>query len=687
MIDNLKQSGFEVDGVQLDRDNHEFMLALEYALHTNSSLYLTGKAGSGKTTFLKYLRKVTAKKMVVLAPTGVAAVNAEGQTIHSFFGIEHTPYVPNDKRLRTTAPPDDPDRSTIFQHFAFNDNKRTLIRNLELMVIDEVSMVRADLLDVVDTILRVYRSSYLPFGGVQVILIGDAFQLPPVVKGEDKNILYQFYDSEFFFSSKVIQRNKLLYIELKKIYRQSERDFIDLLNRVRVNQMIQDDFRVLDSRYDSAFHPDDNDNYIILATTNARVSQVNDDKLSALDTPLVTYTAEIKDDFPVDKRPTETNLQLKVGAQVMIIRNNWSNSIYNGMIGTVKATADNAVFVEVDGPHGEKREVAITQEIWENVIFKWNAKEKCVEKTVIGTFTQFPLRLAWAITVHKSQGMTFERVIADVGNSFASGQVYVALSRCTSLNGLVLSSRISPWSVRTDKKVLRFAQDETPETLLTEQLSGSKADYYYGEARRAFYSKKVGKSIEYLYTAIQFRNDIQTKEFKRFISVWMTKLFRSEKEETRLAKESQKLHKEIDLHKSTIEDLQNKLKQAIDAGNESEQTIHNQQTIINRQKNTIKKADLQCQELGRLNEEQKKTISEQEDSIKGYKRKLTEAKRKNEQQLQTIQEQTAAIEKKDDLIRFLNQRINGLEKINKEKEAEIERVSSITWLQKLFGKK
>lgn len=280
MTDNIES--FSVDGIQLDRENQEFMMALEYALYTNTSIYLTGKAGSGKTTFLKYLREVTVKNMVVLAPTGVAAVNAGGQTIHSFFKIAPSLYVPNDKRLRTSAPSGDSDQSTVYENFQYNNDKRKIIRSLELLVIDEVSMVRADLLDVVDTLLRIYRKSSLPFGGVQVILIGDTFQLPPVVVGEERDLLYRFYESEFFFSAKVIQRNKPLYIELKKIYRQNEKDFIDLLNRVRANQLLPDDFRTLNRKLNPNFRSGENDHYIILATTNNRVAEVNDTKLEEL---------------------------------------------------------------------------------------------------------------------------------------------------------------------------------------------------------------------------------------------------------------------------------------------------------------------------------------------------------------------------------------------------------------------
>lgn len=524
---NEETDPFEVDGIKLDPDNQEFQYALQFALESNRNLYLTGKAGSGKTTFLKYLRKVTNKNMVVVAPTGVAAVNAGGQTIHSFFRIAPSLYTPNDKRLRRYAPPGDEDQSTIYDNFQYNKEHLKIIQNLELLVIDEVSMVRADLLDVVDTLLRVYRKNYRPFGGVQVILIGDTFQLPPVVKGEDKDLLMMFYDSEFFFSAKVIQQNKPLYIELKKIYRQNERDFIDLLNRVRVNNMIPADFQTLARRYNPSFVPAENDNYIILATKNDRVNEVNDRKLAELTTPLKEYIAKVEDEFPEKDRPTDTELHLKVGAQVMFVKNDRDKRFYNGKLGVVKGTNDDEVKVEIENGQGIRKTLSISRETWKKVEYSWDEENKCIIEKVVGTFTQFPLRLAWAITVHKSQGLTFEKVIADIGDSFASGQVYVALSRCTSMNGLVLLSPITPRTVKTDPRVLQFAQNETPETLLTEQLSTSKADFYYGEARKAFHAHDANKMVECFRTAIKYRNDIETDTFRRYISTWAGRLFQT----------------------------------------------------------------------------------------------------------------------------------------------------------------
>lgn len=460
----------EVDGIRLDPNNEEFMEALALAQATDKNLYITGKAGSGKTFFLKYLKSVCSKDMAILAPTGVAAINAGGQTIHSFFGLAPSLYVPNDKRFSDFIKADDVEKASVLDHYTFSGEKAKIMKALDMIIIDEVSMVRADLMDAVDMILRMYRRNNLPFGGVQMIFIGDAFQIPPVVESKDSSLLHRFYESEHFFDSRVLRANPPLYLEFKKIYRQKDRTFIDLLNRVRVSDMRKEDYQLLNSRFKPGFLPDENDSYIMLATTNRRVSEYNNYRLSELPGEERVYVASSDGDFSYRDSPADVELCLKQGAQVMFVKNNKDKGYFNGKLGKVVDMEDSFISVEVDTEDGDKRVISVAREVWKSVKYTWNDVEGCVEEETIGSFEQFPLRLAWAVTVHKSQGLTFEKVIADIGDSFASGQAYVALSRCTSFDGLVLLSPVTPMSIRTDPKVLEFAKSETPEDDVYELL-------------------------------------------------------------------------------------------------------------------------------------------------------------------------------------------------------------------------
>lgn len=352
-------------GLKLDETNEEFKYALEYALYTNNNIYLTGKAGTGKTTFLHYLKQVSNKKIAVLAPTGIAAIKVGGQTIHSFFQIPPSVYVPNDHRLRTKAPANDKDRSTLYDHFKYTKERQQLINNIDMIVIDEVSMVRCDLLDVMDSLLRTFRRNPYPFGGVQMLFVGDVFQLPPVVPPDDNVILKQFYKSEFFFSAHAMQQvlPTLCYIELKKIYRQNELNFINLLNRVRENKVLQEDYNTLHSRLIQGFNPSTDDNYITLVTTNKKALEINNNKLNSLSTTPRKYTAEIDGTFPTEIYPTEKILDLKVEAQVMFIRNNKRLGVYNGMIGTISEMKANEITVTVSDDNGKKRNITTPREI------------------------------------------------------------------------------------------------------------------------------------------------------------------------------------------------------------------------------------------------------------------------------------------------------------------------------------
>jgi len=517
-----------VDGIELDKTNTLFFNAAKLVLETEQKIiYLTGKAGTGKTTFLKYIRSIFKGNMVVLAPTGVAAVNARGQTIHSFFQIKPSVYVPNDVRLRKKANPDEEDKSTIYDHFKYSPERLNIIRGLELMIIDEISMVRCDLLDVIDRLLRIYRKKEsVPFGSVQVILIGDTFQLPPVAPSNEWGILKNFYDSRFFFSSKVIKDNKPIYIELKKIYRQKEEEFIELLNRVRINQVGQNELDILNSRYNPKFTPYINSNYITLATHNRIADGINQTRLDELQTELKLFEATVSGIFDNQDMPTDRVLHLKEGAQIMFAKNDSGKKYCNGTIAKINKIEEYSIIVEFEN----KQEIIVEKQTWENITYSWNEELKKVEEKVIGSFTQFPVKLAWAITVHKSQGKTFEKVIADLGTSFEHGQVYVALSRCSTLSGLILKSRITRDNIIIDKKALEFAKTETPEDVIIQEFEKGKADKLYKKCRDAFDNNSSDEMLKYLDEAIKVRDDRETLKFKQYVRVKLKLFYKYKKE-------------------------------------------------------------------------------------------------------------------------------------------------------------
>jgi ATP-dependent exoDNAse (exonuclease V) alpha subunit len=445
--------------VQIDSQNKEFTQAVEIVLNQRKSLFLTGRAGSGKTYFLKYIKEQCneqGRNVAVVAPTGIAALNAGGQTIHSFFQVPISIFPPDDKRLRIRVPSDDTDKVSIYNIFTYHETRKNIIKNLDLLIIDEVSMLRCDLLDLIDQLLRVFRGKdkdleNTPFGGVQVVLIGDPFQLPPVTISTDWDILEQYYESPWFFSSKAFASITEL-IELQKIYRQTDKKFIELLNKVRDNSVEFNDLQQLNERYNPTFkNRDKSKKYMNITTHNNAAERENERELQKLPAELHTFLGRVQGVFPQNNLPAPLYLSLKEGAQVMLVKNDSNHKYVNGSLGEITGIEDGEITIKLDNGLTFELEKAT----WNNIEYVWNRSKKRIEENVIGKFIQFPLKLAWCITVHKSQGLTFDYVIADLSAAFATGQVYVALSRCTSLDGLVLKTEI-PYAIKTDMQVLNF---------------------------------------------------------------------------------------------------------------------------------------------------------------------------------------------------------------------------------------
>lgn len=444
----------------IDPNNKTFKAALFLIEETNFNLFLTGKAGTGKTTFLRYIRKYVRKKMAIVAPTGVAAVNAGGMTIHSLFHIPPSVYPPNDPRLRGRAEPDNPGVS-IRSHFKMSQQRRKLFKELELLVIDEVSMVRCDLLDVIDRLLRTYGGDrYLPFGGKQVLFIGDPFQLPPVTPDDQWELLAPHYRSSYFFSAHAWQEAQPKLLELQKVYRQKDAGFVRVLNRIRSGEHSAQDLAMLNQNWVNADFNYTRAGYIYLGVTNRDVDRRNQRELKALTTPLRIYMGIASGDFKPADMPTPAELKLKVGAQVMFVKNDIGEArrYFNGKIGKVIKLEEDRITVDCS-PVGVDKEDPIVVEMarWNKVRYEWNPEERAIEEIETGSYEQFPLKLAWAITVHKSQGLTFEQVYANLSGAFAAGQTYVALSRCTQLQGLKLATRLRWRDVKVDPEVKAFA--------------------------------------------------------------------------------------------------------------------------------------------------------------------------------------------------------------------------------------
>lgn len=472
-----------------DHHNTVFSLAADFIRHTGQHLFLTGKAGTGKTTFLRYIREHCGKKAIVAAPTGVAAINAGGVTLHSLFQLPFGPYVPG------SAPGLDhvTDRHHLLRKLKLSTPKRDMLQEMELLIIDEVSMMRCDMLDACDQVLRhVRKNPREPFGGVQVLYIGDLFQLPPVVVGEEWEILSRWYESPFFFAAKVIQEAPLVQIELKKIYRQNEQSFINILNRIRTAEPIPEDIEALNARFDT--RREETDKRITLTTHNRKADQLNAEGLERLPGRSFRFEAVIEKEFNENALPTERTLLLKKGAQVMFIRNDTGEvrRFYNGKLAVVTQISDEEIEVL---PEGETTPLTVEKETWRNIRYQLNKEKDRIEEEEIGSFTQYPLRLAWAITIHKSQGLTFEKAVIDTGQAFSPGQVYVALSRCTSLEGIQLISRIYPSAIQTHPQVLAFAANESNITGLEHLLVEEKERYARKRVLALFEWQSVEKTV------------------------------------------------------------------------------------------------------------------------------------------------------------------------------------------------
>ncbi|WP_454997967.1 helix-turn-helix domain-containing protein [Capnocytophaga granulosa] len=468
---------------------------LDFVNQTHRSIFLTGKAGTGKTTLLHQIIATTYKNVMVAAPTGIAALNAKGVTLHSLFQLPIATFVPStavDMSLAENVNVVTP--KTLIQRQQMNSYKRKTLKKLELLIIDEVSMLRADTLDMINTVLKSVRGSSAPFGGVQVLFIGDLLQLPPVVKPQEWELLQQYYKGIFFFHSKVIEENPPLYLELEKVYRQSDTDFVQILNHLRTNEITQRDIQTLQQYIQPSFKPSYNDGYITLTTHNYKADQINAAAFSAIKAPVFTYQAEVKDEFPEYLYPLDTQLSLKVGAQVMFVKNDSETPkrYYNGKIGEVVYLSEEEIRVKLSD---EDTVIEVGKYIWEHIRYKSKANSDEIEQEVLGTFTQYPLRLAWAITVHKSQGLTFDKAVIDLADAFASGQTYVALSRLRSLDGLILLSSLNVKEFFTATDVKDYAsQKAAPETL---------ADTFSSE-RKAFLEKEVLKTFSWLDLAVQW---------------------------------------------------------------------------------------------------------------------------------------------------------------------------------------
>ena len=483
--------------------------ALQIIQFTRRSLFLTGKAGTGKSTFMRHIAATIKKKHIILAPTGIAAINAGGSTLHSFFKLPFHPLLPNDKRYSTR---------NIRDTLKYNGEKNKLLREVELIIIDEISMVRADIIDFIDKVLRIYnRNMREPFGGKQLLLVGDIYQLEPVIKEEERQLLRPFYPSNFFFDAQVFREMQLIAVELKKVYRQRDAQFIALLDHIRTSHVSDSDLRLLNAQVNAEIGAEAGRLSITLSGRRDTVDYINEKQLNTLpDQPTIFY-GHIEGEFPESSLPTPMELEVKTGAQVLFIKNDKERRWVNGMLGTIIGFGDEEdgiIYVRTE----DGRDFDVQREIWSNVRYTFNEKEQKIEEEEIGSYQQFPLRLAWAITVHKSQGLTFNNVKIDfTGGVFAGGQTYVALSRCTSLQGISLQEPIRRENIFVRTEVTNFARNYNNLNIINTALQESKADKQYADTIAAFDKGDMQAAIDNFFLAIHSRYDIEKPAAKRLI--------------------------------------------------------------------------------------------------------------------------------------------------------------------------